>query len=680
MNLAYIRGDPMKAIKLTLSLILILTLVFTTPFSNGQAVAEEGTSTTKLFTDVGENSWFTKFIVRMNLREVVTGYGDDTFKPNQGVNQLEAVTMMIRFLGYNEVAEEFYSIELDKESKLYEYVKDVPSWAKGSVAVAYQLQLINKDSEAGFEPNMEASRAWIAKLIVDGVKKRGSLEELTELITFTDDSLIPSWAYYAVNEAVMAEITTGYLDGSFQPNRTVTRAELTAFMYRSEQYIESKHLENVVRGKIVELNEDSLIIDLGNDQPKRIYFSTDPTLYYDNEKISKNDLMVRDKISAMVNASGELIFIDVVDGSSRSEMTIEGSIILIDHNRQLLTIENSAGELLKYNLTETSQIVKDDMVYTTEELSINDTVTLTVLGEQIIRINLIDSYKSKRTGEVVSVRHDINIMTVQFANEQPDAYTLDNKIRIYDLHGNVESIQSISEGDKITLSFEGEQLTSIQLYRFEIPNAAINNINTSSNSIELTFDGETTTYTYSNNLKIKIDGYYEPFISDLSIGDKVRASVHENTLLEVEVLNRSKAYYFYDSVDISAKAIKVFSIKDRRYFYFNYTDQTEFHKQDQIITSVNTLDKNDRVEVTFVDREILKVETAVMGEGTITEIDLAHNLIKVKDKDNQVKTLVLSADVMITINNQFVTPANLSVGDKLVFFVVNERLYEIYKN
>lgn len=670
----------MKAIKLTLSLILILTLVFTTPFSNGQAVAEEGTSTTKLFTDVGENSWFTKFIVRMNLREVVTGYGDDTFKPNQGVNQLEAVTMMIRFLGYNEVAEEFYSIELDKESKLYEYVKDVPSWAKGSVAVAYQLQLINKDSEAGFEPNKEASRAWIAKLIVDGVKKRGSLEELTELITFTDDSLIPSWAYYAVNEAVMAEITTGYLDGSFQPNRTVTRAELTAFMYRSEQYIESKHLENVVRGKIVELNEDSLIIDLGNDQPKRIYFSTDPTLYYDNEKISKNDLMVRDKISAMVNASEELIFIDVVDGSSRSEMTIEGSIILIDHNRQLLTIENSTGELLKYNLTETSQIVKDDMVYTTEELSINDTVTLTVLGEQIIRINLVDSYKSKRTGEVVSVRHDINIMTVQFANEQPDAYTLDNKIRIYDLHGNVESIQSISEGDKITLSFEGEQLTSIQLYRFEIPNAAINNINTSSNSIELTFDGETTTYTYSNNLKIKIDGYYEPFISDLSIGDKVRASVHENTLLEVEVLNRSKAYYFYDSVDISAKAIKVFSIKDRRYFYFNYTDQTEFHKQDQIITSVNTLDKNDRVEVTFVDREILKVETAVMGEGTITEIDLAHNLIKVKDKDNQIKTLMLSADVMITINNQFVTPANLSVGDKLVFFVVNERLYEIYKN
>lgn len=670
----------MKSIKLTLSLILILTLAFTTPFSNGQAVAEEGTSTTKLFTDVGENSWFTKFIVRMNLREVVTGYGDDTFKPNQGVNQLEAVTMMIRFLGYNEVAEEFYSIELDKESKLYEYVKDVPSWAKGSVAVAYQLQLINKDSEAGFEPNKEASRAWIAKLIVDGVKKRGSLEELTELITFTDDSLIPSWAYYAVNEAVMAEITTGYLDGSFQPNRTVTRAELTAFMYRSEQYIESKHLENVVRGKIVELNEDSLIIDLGNDQPKRIYFSTDPTLYYDNEKISKNELMVRDKISAMVNASGELIFIDVVDGNSRSEMTIEGSIILIDHNRQLLTIENSAGELLKYNLTETTQIVKDDMVYTTEELSINDTVTLTVLGEQIIRINLIDSYKSKRTGEVVSVRHDINIMTVQFANEQPDAYTLDNKIRIYDLHGNVESIQSISEGDKITLSFEGEQLTSIQLYRFEIPNAAINNINTSSNSIELTFDGETTTYTYSNNLKIKIDGYYEPFISDLSIGDKVRASVHENTLLEVEVLNRSKAYYFYDSVDISAKAIKVYSLKDKRYYYLNYTDQTKFHKQGTLITSVNSLTANDRIEVTFVDRDVLRVETAVMGEGTITEIDLAHNLIIVKDKDNQIKTLVLSADVMITINNQFVTPANLSVGDNLLFFVVNERLYEIYKN
>jgi hypothetical protein len=670
----------MKAMKLSLTLILILTLVFTTPISNGQANAEEVISIKSQFTDVGANSWFNKFVVRMNLREAVTGYGDGTFKPNQGVNQLEAVTMMIRFLGYKEVAEEFYNLEIDKESRLYEYIKDVPSWGKGSVAVAYQLELINKNSEAGFEPYKEASRAWIAKLIIDGVKKRGSLEELTELKTFTDDSSIPTWAYYAVNEAVMAEITTGNADGSFKPNDTVTRAELTAFMYRSERYIDSEHLENVVRGKIVQRQDDSIIMDIGTEQPKRVYFGSNPTIYYDYDSIAKADLRVGDTISAMVNNSEELIFIDVLDGPSRTEEVVEGTVILIDHNRQQLTIENSTGELLRYSLIETTQVVNEDMVYQISELSINDKVVLTILADEILKINLIDSYKSKKTGEVVSINHDKNIVTVQFKNEQLEVYTIDDKIKIHNLHGKVESVQSISVGDKITLSYEGEQLIAIQLFRFEIANAEITNINTTSNSIELEFEGTTTTYTYTNNLKIKIDGYYEPIVSDLSVGDKIKANVHENTLLEIEVLNRSKAYYFYDSVDLSAKAIKVFSVKDKRYYYLNYTDQTKFHKQGLIIASVNSLAQNDRIEVTFVDREVLRVETAVVGEGTITEIDLVNNLVKVKDKDNQVKTLVLTTGVMITINNQLVTPANLSIGDNLFFFVVNERLYEIYKN
>jgi hypothetical protein len=254
----------MKVIKLMLSVILVLSALFISVLPNGQVIAEENNSQTKLFTDVGENSWFTKYIIRMNLRGVVTGYGDNIFKPNQGVNQAEAVTMMIRFLDYDDVAKEFYDLEINEDNEIYTYVHDVPTWAKGSVAVAFQLGLIDKQSEAGFEPYEDASRAWIAKLLIDGVKKRGTLEELVELSTFTDDSLIPNWAYHSVNEAVKAKITSGYDDGTFQPNRKVTRAELTAFMYRAERYIKGEYLENVVRGTVEQVQDDSIIINLGD--------------------------------------------------------------------------------------------------------------------------------------------------------------------------------------------------------------------------------------------------------------------------------------------------------------------------------------------------------------------------------------------------------------------------------
>ncbi|SFE81085.1 S-layer homology domain-containing protein [Paenibacillus algorifonticola] len=49
-------------------------------------------------------------------------------------------------------------------------------------------------------------------------------------LTFTDTATIGAWAQKAVAQAVQAGITKGYADGAFHPNAQITRAEMTAML------------------------------------------------------------------------------------------------------------------------------------------------------------------------------------------------------------------------------------------------------------------------------------------------------------------------------------------------------------------------------------------------------------------------------------------------------------------
>lgn len=53
------------------------------------------------FTDVGSKHWARGYIGYANHLGIITGYGNKTFKPNQTVSYDEAITMILRALGYN---------------------------------------------------------------------------------------------------------------------------------------------------------------------------------------------------------------------------------------------------------------------------------------------------------------------------------------------------------------------------------------------------------------------------------------------------------------------------------------------------------------------------------------------------------------------------------------------------
>ncbi len=93
-------------------------------------------------------------------KNIINGYPDKTFKPNNSITRAEMVAIMIRSLGItnNEV-----TIKLDNRKSF----DDVPEnhWALNHIKIAQEINLVNGDQNGYFNPTDTTSRAEAAKVI-----------------------------------------------------------------------------------------------------------------------------------------------------------------------------------------------------------------------------------------------------------------------------------------------------------------------------------------------------------------------------------------------------------------------------------------------------------------------------------------------------------------------------------
>lgn len=91
------------------------------------------------------------------------------------------------------------------------------------IEILATLGVINGVGDGRFDPDAVVNRAQFAKLVVAGLGL--PLESATNL-PFTDRGRIQDWAAPYVATALKHGLLTGYPDGTFQPDRTVSRLEV----------------------------------------------------------------------------------------------------------------------------------------------------------------------------------------------------------------------------------------------------------------------------------------------------------------------------------------------------------------------------------------------------------------------------------------------------------------------
>ncbi len=175
--------------------------------------------------------WAMRYIASLASKRVFEGYEDGTFKPNNHITRIEAITAAVRLLGLRSEA------EAKQGTKLYfsdaVKIQAAYPWATGYVAVAAEHALF-MESDNAVQPDKSADRLWATILLVKALKLDGEAKtKMNADLTFKDADKIPAGARGYVAVAVEKGLIDGYEDNTFRPNAPVRRAELAALLDRT---------------------------------------------------------------------------------------------------------------------------------------------------------------------------------------------------------------------------------------------------------------------------------------------------------------------------------------------------------------------------------------------------------------------------------------------------------------
>jgi PKD repeat protein len=113
--------------------------------------------------------------------------------------------------------------------------QDVPKthWAYATISELASKLIIQGTSPAAFEPKREVTRAEFIVMLMHALGAGGPQGDALQLPEFSDRNLIGLWAEQAVAQAAQAGLISGYGDGSFRPQATISRAEMAVIIAKA---------------------------------------------------------------------------------------------------------------------------------------------------------------------------------------------------------------------------------------------------------------------------------------------------------------------------------------------------------------------------------------------------------------------------------------------------------------
>lgn len=151
----------------------------------------------------------------VQVKAYMTGYADGTFKPGNSITRAEAASIIVRTFSQSAVtAGVAYS--------------DVPAshWAADAIGQVTRSGIMKGYTGGSFKPNQTITRAEMATIL-----SRLLTSAQDQAAGFSDIS--GHWAQAAVERMSQAGIITGYEDGTFRPDQTLTRAEAVTIVNRA---------------------------------------------------------------------------------------------------------------------------------------------------------------------------------------------------------------------------------------------------------------------------------------------------------------------------------------------------------------------------------------------------------------------------------------------------------------
>jgi hypothetical protein len=183
------------------------TIVLTSSILGSNASAQT------TFKDVN-NYWAGEQINYLAEKNIIGGYPDGTFKPNNQLTRAQAAKMLVK------------ALKLPTTDRPAPQFKDIKKGHQAFTAIATIAdEGLMGGTNGLFRPDETLSRAQMAAILTKSFElKEGSTYK------FFKDVSKKHWAYEKIHLVASNRITGGYSDGTYRPSQPTTRAQFSVFL------------------------------------------------------------------------------------------------------------------------------------------------------------------------------------------------------------------------------------------------------------------------------------------------------------------------------------------------------------------------------------------------------------------------------------------------------------------
>ncbi|WP_187329218.1 S-layer homology domain-containing protein [Halomicronema hongdechloris] len=175
------------------------------------------------FTDVSDDYWARPFIERLADAEIIAGFPNGSFKPNQPVTRAQFAAI---------VRNAFEQPQIRSATRFSDVSADY--WARDAIAEAYRRGFLSGYPNGTFRPEQQIPRVQVLVSLVNGLEfsASGSINEALSL--YRDADQIPSYAEDEVAAATESALVVNYPNiDTLRPEQVSTRADVAAFIYQA---------------------------------------------------------------------------------------------------------------------------------------------------------------------------------------------------------------------------------------------------------------------------------------------------------------------------------------------------------------------------------------------------------------------------------------------------------------
>ncbi|RKD25536.1 hypothetical protein BEP19_00910 [Ammoniphilus oxalaticus] len=607
------------------------------------------TAAAKRFSDVGpKQGWALQDITKMSLKGIIVGTPEGQFLPDQGVQQQQALVMVIKTMGYEQEAENYKGKD---HSAQY---KGVADWAKKYVSFAHQEDLLRVDEGDRFHGEYAASREWIAQLLVRMIDKEAeALAIKHDSRSFTDARDISKWADGYVKLAASDDygLISGFPndDGtfSFKPKENVTRAQMTVLISKAERFM-SNPVGNELRGQILSVGDEWLIGT--KDGNRKLKVTGDTAIFQDYKKVSSSVIKRFQPIYALYTPGKPDVaqFIQILDEDAAEEV-ITGTITKVVKPLKTVALTTSEGLTSFYLSDGVVYGSKDGTVKSIDDLNEGDTIELTFVGGQVSKAYLITgSAAGSSKGTIYEVDLTNNLITLQHGEQQSaKVYTLNKDATVQYPDRRATGLAGLSGEMEVEIKLKDNEVVEIKVTEI-VEQGKIISVSADKKYITITSAGDQAAKVYSlaTDAEITLQGTATTS-QTIQAGDDVKLRIGSDGQIQtLNIMNRSAGNAVVDDGLIEGKVYAVDSGSGTVILEKETNGQKTYHPYDfgstydlsingKWSTRLADIKKDMRAKVQLFEDKIVYFEVDNRLSGKVVRVDKDRRLLTLAHENGQ---------------------------------------------